>query len=282
MQYNPEFEKRIALLGENLSDIYSSRTRKCVRINTLKISVDDFPIKGLEPVPWCDSAFFFDAPSLSVRALQKKRLLYIQDAASLIPPIALDPEIGDIVLDMCAAPGTKTLHLAALLDNRGMLFACDFGKRVLRLKSNILDYGVNCNVLVKNALDIEGSADKILLDAPCSGEGIVNKIHKTMPMWSEKRVLALSILQRRLLEKAFELLNENGVIVYSTCTFEIEENEKVIESLLEKHENAVLEKISIKGLKAKAGLTENTKKCLRIYPYMHRTNGFFVAKIKKE
>lgn len=303
MQLPPELEKRLEKIGLS-TDIYDKRPRKCIRVNTIKASVNEIveKIQDLEQVPFCSDAFFIEKNTDSskyisdskhktdyeIKRLAREGKVYIQDASSLIPVISLDPQSNDQVLDMCAAPGTKTTHIAQLMKNSGFLGACEINKkRAMRLRNNIKTYGIwNTKIYAKNAIDLQGSVDKILLDAPCSGEGIIGKMHKTMHIWSENRIKYLQKQQKNLIEKAFSLLNPNGTLVYSTCTFEPEENEEVIDYLLKNHSDAKMEQIKIPGLKFKQGLqlkdyTNEVKKCIRIYPSLNGTNGFFVAKIRK-
>ncbi|MBI5347065.1 MAG: RsmB/NOP family class I SAM-dependent RNA methyltransferase [Candidatus Aenigmarchaeota archaeon] len=265
--------KRLEEIGLD-SSVYDKRPARCVRINTLKTGMQ------LEnPVQWCKECFYADVPA----ELIEQGLFYKQDAASCIAVLALSPKPGELVLDMCAAPGTKTLHIAAMMQNKGEIIANDISrKRILRLKSNINRYGADiCEIIRADAcrLKYEEKFDRILLDAPCSAEGIVGKIHKTAKMWSEKRVSRLSKMQKKMVTNALKLLKDNGVLIYSTCTFEKEENEDVVELALEN--NCMLEKINIRGLKHEKGLTEKTRNCLRIYPQHNNTNGFFVAKLRK-
>ncbi len=265
--------ERLKKLGLNES-IYEKRPEKCARINNLKTSM-----KLENPVSWCKECFYSDVPA----ELIEKGLFYKQDAASCISVLALNPKPGELILDMCAAPGTKTLHIAAMMQNRGKIVANDIDrKRLLRLKANINRYGADiCETIRANAarLKYREKFDRILLDAPCSGEGIIGKIHKTAKLWSEKRVQRLSKMQKKMIINALKLLKDDGVLVYSTCTFEKEENEDVVELALEN--NYRLEKINIRDLKHEKGLTEKTRNCLRIYPHHNHTNGFFVAKLRK-
>jgi len=135
---------------------------------------------------------------------------------------------------------------------------------------------------------IAGSFSKILLDAPCSGEGMVNKNEKLFEHWSEKRIRLISKKQKKLIAHAFELLEWGGTLIYSTCTFSPEENEEVVNFLLSKYKDAKLIDIDVNIVHAK-GLVEwdakkydsSLAKCFRIYPQHNNTGGFFVAKIVK-
>tara|TARA_Y100000310_G_C20547542_1_gene746349 strand:- start:684 stop:1181 length:498 start_codon:yes stop_codon:yes gene_type:complete len=137
---------------------------------------------------------------------------------------------------------------------------------------------------------IKGKYDKILLDAPCSGTGAIRKSLKTLQIYNKGMIKKLSYTQRDLLFNSFKILNKNGTLVYSTCSLEPEENEKVVDQLLEKFDNASLEEIKVKGLKTSEvvrdfegkSFSDEINKCLRIWPQDNNTEGFFVAKIKKK
>ncbi len=160
--------------------------------------------------------------------------------------------------------------------------------RTKRLRYNINKFNISAEVTNKSGRKIEERFNKILVDAPCSGEGMINKKEKLFEHWSEKRIKILAKSQKKLIMHAFEILEKNGVLVYSTCTFEPEENECVIDFLLKKFDNAELEKIDV-SIRHVNGLNEwnnkefneKMKNCMRIYPDHNGTTGFFVAKIKK-
>jgi len=214
---------------------------------------------------------------------------FIFDPVSLVPCLALDPGKKDRILDMCAAPGTKTFIISFLTDNEAKITANDISYyRVKRLKHNVNKFNLSAEVTNVSGRKIEGSFNKIILDAPCTGEGLVNKKEKIFSHWNEKRVKIFSKKQKKLISHAFEILEENGTLVYSTCTFGPEENECIVNFLLEKFSNVSVENIDV-NIKHENGLTkwegqefdESMKKCMRIYPVHNNTSGFFVAKIKK-
>ncbi|MFT7615213.1 MAG: NOL1/NOP2/sun family putative RNA methylase [Candidatus Woesearchaeota archaeon] len=208
--------------------------------------------------------------------------IYVQEAASQLPALVLNPKKTDSVLDMCAAPGSKTTQLAALMENEGTLIALDLrAKRLEKLCFNLERCGVqNTTVIKKDAEYIEDFDvlfDKILLDAPCSGNFAADA------NWFEKRQLSdvktNTETQKKLIEAAIEVLKPGGVLVYSTCSLEIEENEEIVEYALEKFPVS-LQKIDISI--GATGLTEKTKLCKRLWPTQHKTQGFFIAKFVKE
>jgi len=204
------------------------------------------------------------------------------------------PKETDVVLDMAASPGSKTTQIASLMNNKGILIANDYTtKRMKPLSINIQRCGVtNCMITLMQGQWFKRSNiefDCILVDAPCSGTGTIRKSLKTLRIWNPNMVKRLSITQKQLIETAFNVLKQNGTLVYSTCSLEPEENEAIIDFLLNKYENAKLEEIKLTNIKRSEPIlnfennnyNEDIKKCLRIWPQDNDTEGFFIAKIKK-
>ncbi len=283
MQIPESLAERLKKLGLDKS-IYEQRSRKCI---LSKQQLD------LEKVPWYEHAYYsdenFDAERTNVQSTSYRHY-YVFDPVSLVPCLALDPKKDDSILDMCAAPGTKTYIISFLTDNEARIVANDINRlRIRRLIANINKFHISAEVTAASGRKLKGNYNKILLDVPCSGEGMINKHKKMFESWSERRIKVLSKKQKKLIKRAFELLDNNGTLVYSTCTFAPEENEEVIDFLLKKFKNAKLEKIEIPNLNFTNGLKEwngkeynkEVKKCIRIYPHHNSTGGFFVAKIRK-
>ncbi|MBW2982992.1 NOL1/NOP2/sun family putative RNA methylase [Candidatus Woesearchaeota archaeon] len=308
----PGFEERYRLLlgdgGYERFMTYSfSYLRKSIRVNTLKTSVEGLQRRlegrwGLTPVPWCPEGFWisfkgddeqeerFDLGNLPEHPLG---FFYVQDAASMIPPIVLDPQPGEVVLDLCAAPGSKTTQLAALMRNEGLVIANDIqGSRLPALGINVQRVGAK-NVMVTRMPGQRfkrfGGFDRVLVDAPCSGTGTVRKSMKVLQMWSPNLVKRLVKEQRKLLATAFDSLKEGGVVVYSTCTLEPEEDEGVVSWLLEQRSDAEVLPIAL-DIGRSLAVTEfdgesyhdSVRECLRIYPQDNDSEGFFVARIRKK
>lgn len=307
IKFKKGFEERYKkMLRENeyscFKEFSSRYINKSIRVNTLKISVDEIKKRlennwELEQVPWCKEGFWIKykhGKRYDIGNLPEHQLgyIYVQDAASMIPPVVLQPEPGDVVLDMCAAPGSKSSQLAQYMNNEGLLVANDSqGSRLSALGINLQRCGVH-NVLITkmegHRIKLDGAFDKILVDAPCSGTGTIRRNYKIIEMWSPNLVKKMAGIQYHLLSSAFNLLKEGGTIVYSTCTQEPEENELVINRLLENFSEAELSDINININRSEAiiewegkKMHESIKKCLRIYPQNNDTEGFFVAKIKK-
>jgi len=212
----------------------------------------------------------------------------------MIPPLFLEPEPEDYVLDLCAAPGSKTTQIAQLMKNKGALIANDVSlKRISSLGFNLQICGViNTAVIMfdgrKLPLIIKDQFDKVLVDAPCSSSG--HLISKYPSSFKEKGIKSLHFLQRDLLLAGFKMLKPSGILVYSTCSIHPLENEAVVDYLLSKEEKARVEYLEIKGIHFHSGLTEYKEKvfhpdlkyCTRIYPHDNFTDAFFIARIRKE
>jgi len=262
------------------------KPKRAIRLNTLYKSAKDIlrsfdsNIK-LERIPFLPHGYFVDTQVKLASSPQfLKGEMYMQETASQVAAVVLNPTEKDAVLDMCAAPGSKTTHLAQLMNNKGKITACDNrADRVRKLCFNIERCGVtNTTVILDDALMVSGSFDKILLDAPCSGNFITDKD------WFEKRSLfdikQKSSLQKQLLKHGIRMLKPGGTIVYATCSLEREENEDVIEAILSSVPSVKLEPIDIAV--GEPGLTQDTTLCKRFWPSHSGTQGFFIAKFRKE
>ncbi|MFP4038595.1 MAG: RsmB/NOP family class I SAM-dependent RNA methyltransferase [Candidatus Nanohaloarchaea archaeon] len=214
---------------------------------------------------------------------------YVQEESAAVPVDVLDPRPGEKVLDMCAAPGGKTTQIADRMDNKGLVVANEkSGQRMKSLHANIYRTGAfSVNALNKDGRRIpeDRSFDRVLVDAPCSGEGN-NCRREEEERASEQESKDLARLQLDLLEKAFSLVKNDGVVVYSTCTFSPIENENVVSEALKN--NAVeLERIELgfrhdRGLESFQNLEfgEEMGKTVRIYPHHLQSGGMYVARFK--
>ncbi len=276
--------------------------RRSIRINTLLGSIIEvkrgIEAKGwkLDPIPWCKEGFWISHPERrDVGNLVEHHLgkVYVQEAASMIPPLVLNPQPGDIVLDMCASPGSKTTQMAAMMQNKGIIIANDYkGLRLQSLGINLQRSGLTNSIisLMHGKRFYQFAFDKILLDAPCSGTGTIRKSLKTITIWNPAMITKIAKQQKELIENAFNNLKPGGEMVYSTCSLEPEEDEGVIDFLLKKFEHAEIMEINLPGLKRSPAVLEfegvkynsQVKHCLRIWPQDDDTEGFFVAKIKKK
>ena len=218
--------------------------------------------------------------------------IHTQEEVSMIPPIVLEPKPGELILDMCAAPGSKATQISQIMCNTGHVIANDVDlRRISMLKSNYERLGVlNMSITVYDGRKFPNiSFDKILVDAPCSCEGIYRKNPSVFDNWSLKVIKNLSRLQKRLLSRAIQIAKRGGTVVYSTCTFSPEENEAVIDYVLSIYEGMIkLEEIKLdleycSGIKEWNGIKFNDEisLCARFYPHLNDTGGLFVAKIRK-
>ncbi|MDH3353072.1 MAG: RsmB/NOP family class I SAM-dependent RNA methyltransferase [Nanoarchaeota archaeon] len=307
------FVKRMEiLLGEaeakEFFDISYTKTPSSIRCNTLKISVEELKSR-LENYGWKLKQPFKEFPEVMVIESKlepgelgktKEHLLgyyYVQEISSMLPILALKPEAGDFLLDLCASPGSKTTQAAAMMNNEGTIIANELNMgRIGILNSNLERCGVmNAIVTRKEGVSLcekllkksQFKFDKILVDAPCSGEGTLRKSPKTFLMWNPNMIKKIAGVQRRLAEAAFKLLKVGGTMIYSTCTLAPEEDEMIINHLIKKFDIEI-EQITL-PLKFRSGVCEwegetlsgECKKCLRLYPQDNDTDGFFVTKIKK-
>lgn len=288
--------------GESLEDFIAAcqrPLRKSIRVNTLKVSIDRFKQIAndkdwkLEPVPWCEEGFWIDADESSVplgnTAEHMAGWFYIQEASSMLPPVALyhnaDNEF-ERVLDMAAAPGSKTTQIAALMDNKGLLVANEYSSsRVKVLHANIERCGVRNAALSNYDGQVFGgwlpeTFDAVLIDAPCGGEGTVRKDEDALKNWSIDSIHSISHTQKQLIESAFHSLKTGGEMVYSTCTLSHEENQQVCQHLLDTFGDAVT-CISLGELFPQSEKALTKEGYLHVFPQTFDSEGFFIAKFKK-
>jgi NOL1/NOP2/sun family putative RNA methylase len=300
------------LLGKAEADeffeISYTPTPNSIRCNTLKISPGDLK-KRLAGYGWKIKQPFDEFPEVMIvgeglkpgeLGNSKEHLLgyfYVQEISSMLPMLALQPRAGEIILDLCASPGSKTTQAAAMMENKGTIIANEVSLgRIGILNSNLERCGVMNTIVTRK----EGVAlcerllkksnlkfDKILVDAPCSGEGTLRKSPKTFLMWNVNMIKKIAGTQRRLASSALKLLKVDCEMIYSTCTLSPEEDEMIVDYLI-KNFDVEVEQITL-PLKFRCGVCEwegksldkGVEKCLRLYPQDNDTDGFFVAKIKK-
>ncbi|WP_425444894.1 16S rRNA (cytosine(1407)-C(5))-methyltransferase RsmF [Superficieibacter electus] len=273
--------------------------RRSIRVNTLKITVAEFLTLvapygwQLTPVPWCAEGFWIeredeDALPLGSTAEHLSGLFYIQEASSMLPVAALfaDGDLPQRVMDVAAAPGSKTTQIAARMGNTGLILANEFSaSRVKVLHANISRCGISNVALTHFDGRVFGAAlpeqfDAILLDAPCSGEGVVRKDPDALKNWSPQSNLEIAATQRQLIESAFHALRPGGTLVYSTCTLNREENEKVVQWLLARFPQAA-EVVPLGDLFPQADDALTSEGFLHIFPQIYDCEGFFVARLRK-
>jgi len=289
-------DETLKLLKANEQPLISS-----IRVNTLKISVLELKKrlekKGneLKPIDWIPYGFNIIKESSNLGSSHEflQGYYYLQNIASMLSAIILDPKPNDVVIDMCAAPGSKSTHLAQLMENEGTLVLIEKNlNRIPALEVNLRRMGItNSIVLNMDAINLSNmnvKGDKILLDAPCTGEGLIRQDPSRKKSKKMKDIEKMSLIQKRLLTSGLKALNSGGVLLYCTCSIAPEENEIVVHEVLNKSNNYNIIKISknygVKGLNNVFGvnLLEDLMFSQRLYPHLHNTIGFYFCLIKKE
>ena len=292
-----DFETRMKLLlGEEYEAFaasYAAPRNVGLRLNPLKTaSPPDLSRFGLRPVPWEPNGFYYDIatrPGLS--AYHEAGLYYLQEANAMAPAGLLDVRPGMKVLDLCAAPGGKSTQLAAKLEGRGLLVCNEYNpKRAKILSRNIERLGI-ANALVINehpqklAERFEGVFDRILVDAPCSGEGMFRKEEAAVTDWSEETVRMCADRQKEILRSAANMLATGGRLVYSTCTFAPAENEGVIAAFLREFPDFSVVRADAPwfapGVPRWADGTEDLKYTFRLWPHKLKGEGHYAAVLEK-
>lgn len=273
-----------------------------IRTNTLKISsyelqqkleMKGFKIEKIDFIP--DAFTVIDEPvPISKTVEHFAGLFYIQSLSSMLPSLNLNPQPGEIILDIASAPGSKTTHIAQLMNNSGIIIANDVSFERLKVLAHQIE---RLGILNTAITQIDGNRfgnllpevfDRALVDVPCSALGIISKANEVLQWWNYEEVKRLSNKQAQLLSSAIKSVKPDGVIVYSTCTLTVEENEMVIDNILKKYPVEV-EEIEYRRDDFEPGLTkygefvfeERLKKTIRIYPFKSNTEGFFIAKLRK-
>lgn len=325
MNYEPKprFIERMSLLLKDKEDLNKffefakTKPKKSIRVNTLRISPSEL-IKRLEKYNWKVKQISSQFPEIiQVQSnlepgeigKTKEHILgyyYVQEITSMMPIIALNPKENEMLLDLCASPGSKTTQAASFMKNQGTILANDVSMgRITILSSNLEKCGVTntittlhdglglCNRLKRlNQCNYHQqmsllSFNKILVDAPCSGEGNIRLSPRTYLEWSEGMLERFGKKQKKLASAALELLKEGGKMVYSTCTHAPEENEEVIQYLFDNYDIEILP-INL-PIKSREGILEWKGKkfdksminCKRIYHHDNDMEGFFLCKILK-
>lgn len=298
-----EFEAKMkTLLGEEFDNYiacYEEPRYYGLRVNTKKISTEEFqkicPF-AITQIPWIENGFYYDGE----KEMPAKHpyyfagLYYLQEPSAMTPASRLPVEPGDKVLDVCAAPGGKATELGAKLQGQGVLAANDISSsRAKGLLKNIEVFGIG-NMLVlseepgKLTEYFPEYFDKILIDAPCSGEGMFRKDKKMVKAWEEHGPEFFSKIQKSIIIQAADMLKPGGLLLYSTCTFDSLENEQTIEHLLlHRPEFEIQEIAPYEGFEE--GLPDETKsgnpdfrKTVRIFPHKMHGEGHYLALLKKQ
>jgi NOL1/NOP2/sun family putative RNA methylase len=300
--YNEFIIRRWLNIFENANDLIEAIEKglpKYIRVNTLKVSEEKaiskmrrrgFVLEKTE-VPFCYKVL--KGPySIGATPEYLMGFYYIMDKSSCIPPLALNPKPGETIADFASSPGGKTTFLAQLMENKGVILALEANPdRIQYLVDGIHRMGVmNTAVIRMNAAEfpkLSIKVDKILLDAPCSCEGIMHKDDERKRSISSADIKFCSSLQKELLRSAICSLKAGGVVVYSTCSMTPEENEMVVQEMLDRYSVRLQEiewgdEAFVRIPNTDIKFSNEMRKARRFYPHKHETSGFFVAKIVLE
>lgn len=274
---------------EDLLEANNEKSSLYIRTNTIKITKDEL-IKKLEEmnikcseVPMIDEAIKVEnLKNIENNKLFKDGLFTVQDISSMMVGKVINPKENSLVMDVCSAPGGKSTHLATLMNNTGKVVARDIFEHKLKLINSTVDrLGLtNVEVEISDASKVDEDCinkfDYVLTDVPCSGLGIIRR--KPEIKYKEKAELKdLPIIQKTILENASKYVKTGGILVYSTCTIQDNENINVVEAFLEENDDFELVPID----EVKVDLENQEKGYLKIYPNIHGMDGFFIAKFKK-
>lgn len=306
MQLPEKFlEKMNQQMGEEYEawmESFEKRSFRGLRVNTSRVNVEEFEKISpfpLERIPWIENGFYLDEEAQASRhPYYAAGLYYLQEPSAMTPASCLPIEEGDCVLDLCAAPGGKATELAARLHGSGILVANDISNsRAKALLKNLELFGAS-HILVTSETPerlnryFEGFFDKILIDAPCSGEGMFRKEPSMVKDWLEHGPAYYSEIQKGIVEQAAKLLKPGGMLLYSTCTFSVKENEGTILHLLNTDASfRICDLPDYEGFSAgKPELLEEEmteaqyrqlEKCVHIYPHRMKGEGHFLALLQK-
>lgn len=297
---NDYLEKMERLLKEEYKEFiksYADTKVQGLRVNTLKVSVDHFWEHSsfhLNKIPWVKNGFFYaEGDQPGKHPYHEAGLYYIQEPSAMAVAEILDAKPGEKVLDLCAAPGGKTTHIASALEQQGLLVANEIHPtRAKILSQNVERMGIKNAVVTNEAPNRLAKRfpvffDRILVDAPCSGEGMFRKNPEACLEWSIENVAACAMRQKDILEHADTMLRLGGRLVYSTCTFSPEENEGVIDKFLKENPNYEIESVEVfEGfghgrVDWVEGGVADLQHTIRIWPHQVRGEGHFIAVLRK-
>jgi tRNA (cytosine40_48-C5)-methyltransferase len=274
--------------------------KQCIRINTLKTDIQKLlsrlekkglQFKQIDQIPY---GFKILKSRFSIGATHEflQGYYYIQNAASMLPAIVLSPKSSELIIDMCAAPGSKATQIAQEMNNQGSLVLIERNaRRVPKLEYNLRRLSIKNYILInldaKNLSKLHLKADGILLDAPCTGEGLIRQDPKRKKNKKLSDIEKLASFQKQLLKAGLESLKSGGRLVYSTCSVAPEENEFVVDDVLNEDDNYSILKIDlnygVKGFKYvfNRKLRKDLVNSVRLYPHIDDTIGFFICLIQK-
>ncbi|MEY8336604.1 RsmB/NOP family class I SAM-dependent RNA methyltransferase [Lachnospiraceae bacterium 62-35] len=304
-----EFKKKMeGLLGEEYTAFISSYDRSRVqglRINLLKLSEKEgeqlLAPFHLTPVPWAEEGYYYEEQTRPGRhPFHAAGLYYIQEPSAMAVVSLLDVQPGDRVLDLCAAPGGKTTHIAGRLQGKGFLLSNEIHpSRARILSQNVERMGISRGVVTNEepsrlAERFPEFFDKVVVDAPCSGEGMFRKEETAREEWSKAYPMSCALRQQEILRHGAAMLKRGGILVYSTCTFSPEEDEQIIEQFLESHSDfEIADRDSLVKSRGYEGLSEGRpqwgrekreelRHTFRIWPHLAKGEGHYIAVLRKK
>jgi NOL1/NOP2/sun family putative RNA methylase len=263
-----------------------------IRVNTLaateevivqRLEMEGVELQKEEPLKFTYRVVSTKQP-LNALPSYKEGLFYVQDKASCFATQAADPKPGEVVFDVCAAPGAKTTFLAQLMQNQGAIYSVDFSaKRMKTWKKEVARMGTKIAepviADVRVSVPVLAEVDLLVLDPPCTSTGVFAKQPSAKWRLSPNSIANMAEIQWQMINNCAEKVAKGGTLTYSTCSITEEENEGIIERFLKMHPDFTLAEIEPKiGLPGLRGLT----KCQRLYPHIHHCNGFFIAKLQKQ
>ncbi len=269
---------------QQLIDALATEPVSSIRLNRRKI--DNVKNGSLEQVKWCEEGFYLnDRPTFTMDPLFHAGAYYVQEASSMAVGQVFKQYMNEVespvVLDLCASPGGKTTHLASLLDGKGFLLSNEVVKtRTKTLCENVAKWGFAntavCSVMPSSFTDLTGLFDMILVDAPCSGEGMFRKDEVAVSEWSRDNVKMCADRQRTILRDVFPSLKEDGILIYSTCTFNPHEDDENAQWIADELGAEILDI----DFPADSGVTKD--KCgYHFYPHKTKGEGFYIAAFRK-
>ena len=271
---------------DKLENAIDQEQIKCLRVNTLYLEPESLKeaYPNIVNNNEIDYSFYYDKNEYDLGKSIEHFAggIYIQDASAMLVTHLLNPQENERVIDLCAAPGGKATQASILMKNTGLVIANDYNeKRSEILSENVERLGITNTIVLNNNVDkianhFGGYFDKVILDAPCSGEGMFRKNDLSYLDWSIYKVHRCSEIQRELIMHAYSLLKKDGIMVYSTCTFEKEENEDIVQYLLDNSNASLINIKEIEG--AIRGI--DMKEAIRLYPSHFKGEGQFIALIK--
>lgn len=294
MELPKEFCSRMkTMLGneyDSFINSYNTSNERGIRINSMKCENMQKIANELslyDKVDWCRSGWYADGSVSGNHPYHAAGIIYFQEPSAMCAAEGLPLYEGAKILDLCAAPGGKTTHIAARMNNKGLLVSNEIiKKRASILSENVERMGFSNTIVTNEPPSVLSERfnsffDGIIVDAPCSGEGMFKKEPKAVEEWSVEHSLSCAVRQKNILDDAYKMLKPGGYIMYSTCTFSLDENENVVKYMIEKYNMEIHDIPCLSMLSPGIGNFPGIEKCRRVFPHKHRGEGHFAALLKK-